>query len=195
MRASQDKENKEKPWPAFSCIRGTENGDPFIIEEESCAYKCPLLYPECSFPLLLTLSETHMQQSAWGQARERGQTIPGGHSAPEAWLRDERRERMSRLSVYCLTTVSNVCVCVCLLQQCLQLLILKYATIIHRLHHNMISIQYFNRAGCYWAPTQRKESKLSWWHTCQNKTKKQKQLAVIKYEDIKQQQQIWFWCF
>lgn len=61
--------------------------------------------PSHSMFLLLWHTNTDIQFCAWGQAKKPGQTIPGGHCVPEAWLKDERRERISRRSVYCLTTV------------------------------------------------------------------------------------------
>lgn len=57
-------------------------------------------FPALSSHLSVFFSNTDIQHSARGQAREQGQTIPGGLSVPEAWLTDERRERISRLSVY-----------------------------------------------------------------------------------------------
>lgn len=68
--------------------------------------------PSNSMFLLLWHTNTDMQYGAWGQAKKGGQTIPGGHCFPEAWLKDERRQRISRLSVCSLTTA---CLFVCVL--------------------------------------------------------------------------------
>lgn len=64
----------------------------------------------------LTHKHAHIKRRAWGQTRERGQTIPGGRCrVPEAWLRDERwQEGKQTVCLLSDFSIGNLCVCVCI---------------------------------------------------------------------------------